>query len=67
MHAFRAENVIFSVCFGVCNRAAVVDGGDVRVSPHSRLRRQCGVIEVVTAPRLYRLVTYRHLVAEDFV
>ena len=36
----------------VCNRAAVVDGGDVRVSPHSCLRRQCGVIEVVTAPRL---------------
>ena len=36
----------------VCNRAAVVDGGDGRVSPHSRLRRQCGVIEVVTAPRL---------------
>ena len=37
---------------GVCNRAAVVDGGDIRVSPHSRLRRQCGVIEVVTALRL---------------
>ena len=36
----------------VCNRGAVVDGGDIRVSPHSRLRRQCGVIEVVTAPRL---------------
>ena len=36
----------------VCNRAAVVDGEDGRVSPHSRLRRQCGVIEVVTAPRL---------------
>ena len=36
----------------VCNRAAVVDGGDIRVSPHSRLRRQYGVIEVVTAPRV---------------
>ncbi len=36
----------------VCNRSAVVDCEDVRVSPHSRLRRQCGVIEVVTAPRL---------------
>ena len=36
----------------VCNRAAVVDGGDGRVSPHSRRQRQCGVIEVVTAPRL---------------
>ena len=46
----------------VCNRAAVVDGGDVRVSPHSRLRRQCGVIEVVTAPRL---ISPRHLQAQD--
>ena len=41
----------------VCNRAAVVDGGGVRVSSHSRLGRQCGVIEVVTAPRL---ISHRH-------
>ena len=33
----------------VCNRAAVVRDGEVRLSPYSRLRRQCGVIEVVTA------------------
>ena len=37
---------------GVCNRAAVVRYWDGGVPPHSRLRRQCGVIEVVTAPRL---------------
>ena len=37
---------------GVCNRAAVVRCWDGGVSPHSRLRRQCGVIEVATAPRL---------------
>ena len=49
---FGQKMLFFTVCFGVCNRAAVVDGGDVRVSPHSRLRRQCGVIEFVTAPRL---------------
>ena len=33
----------------VCNRAAVVDGGCIRLSPHSRLRRQYGVIHNVTA------------------
>ena len=43
----------------VCNRAAVVGGEYGRVSPHSRLRRQCGVIEVVTAPRLISLVAGR--------
>ena len=37
---------------GLQPRRGCVDGGDVRVSPHSRLRRQCGVIEVVTATRL---------------
>ena len=31
---------------------------DDRVSPHSRLRRQCGVIEVVTASRLYHRPTH---------
>ena len=29
--------------------------GCVRLSPHSRLRRQCGVMQVVTAPRLMSL------------
>ena len=29
--------------------------GCVRLSPHSRLRRQCGVMQVVTAPRLILL------------
>ena len=33
----------------VCNRAAVVDGGSICQSPHSRLRRQYGVIHNVTA------------------
>ena len=33
----------------VCNRAAVVDGGCIRLSRHSRLRRQYGVIHNVTA------------------
>ena len=47
-----------------CNRAAVVYGGDVRVSPHSRLRRQCGVIEVVTAPRL---ISPPHLLGAEMI
>ena len=59
----------------VCNRAAVVDGGGGCVPHIVGCRRQCGVIEVVTAPRLipssdanvgaYGIRPYRRLVAED--
>ena len=51
----------------VCNRAAVEDGGVCcAASPHSRLRRQCGVIDAVTARAVniagYQFITLiRHL------
>ncbi len=43
----------------VCNRAAVVDGGSICQSPHSRLRRQYGVIHNVTA-RAVNIAGYQH-------
>ena len=49
--SFSVRGVLCSRCW-VCNRAAVVRDGEVRLSPRSRLRyacRQREVIEVVTA------------------
>ena len=48
----------------MCNRAAVVDDVSVQPSPHSRLRRQCGVMQAVTARAVY-IVGYQMVTAID--